>query len=85
MHQVYYENQTRDDAAIGRSLTDLTARYLKQVPDDIEKSKLDCSHVLYNELIANPVSVVKGIYKQFGWTFTPEVCTLTCMNYFNFI
>lgn len=72
-HQVYYENNCRDDAAIGRGLTDLTARYLKQAPRDIEETGLDCSHVIYNELVANPISVVKGIYKQFGWNFTPEV------------
>jgi hypothetical protein len=72
VHQVYYENSCRDDAAIGRGLTDLTARYLKQAPQDIAASKLDCSHVTYNDLIADPVAVVKGIYKQFGWNFTAE-------------
>lgn len=73
VHQVYYENDCRDDNAIGRGLTDLTARYLKQAPEDIAQTGLDCAHVTYNELIKNPVGVVKAIYKQFGWTFSPEV------------
>jgi hypothetical protein len=38
VHQVYYENSCRDDAAIGRGLTDLTARSLRQVPGDIEQA-----------------------------------------------
>jgi LPS sulfotransferase NodH len=73
VHQVYYENSCRDDAAIGRGLTDLTARYLRQVPGDIEQTGLDCAHVIYNELVENPITVVKAIYKQFGWKFTAEV------------
>jgi hypothetical protein len=27
---------------------------------------------VYNDLIQDPVSVVKAIYKQFHWTFTDE-------------
>lgn len=72
VHQVYYENSCRNDAAIGRGLTDLTAKYLKQAPKDIEATKLDCAHVTYNHLIERPVEVVKAIYQQFGWTFTAE-------------
>lgn len=72
VHQVYYENSCRNDAAIGRGLTDLTAKYLKQAPKDIESTKLDCAHVTYNKLIEQPVEVVKSIYKQFGWKFTAE-------------
>lgn len=73
VHQVYYEPSCRDDAAAGRSIANMTAKYLKLVPQDIQQSGLDCAHVIYNELISDPVNVVRSIYKQFGWTFTAEV------------
>ncbi len=72
VHKVYYENNCRDDNAIGRGLTDLTAKTLKQAPQDIIDSKLECSHVIYNDLVSNPIKVVKDIYAQFGWEFTTE-------------
>lgn len=72
VHKVYYENNCRDDAAIGRGLTDLTAKTLKQAPLDIQSTGLECSHVTYNNLVADPVSVIRSIYKQFNWTFSAE-------------
>ncbi len=39
---------------------------------EIAESGLECSHIVYNDLIARPLETVKAIYKQFGWSFTAE-------------
>ena len=72
IHQVYYENECRDDAKLGRAITDLSADLLTRAPGEIEESGLDCSHIVYNDLIKNPMETIKKIYKQFGWEFTAE-------------
>jgi hypothetical protein len=70
VHQVYYENSCRDDAAIGRKIVELSGDLLEKAPMDIMASKLDNADVLYNDLIAHPIETVKKIYQQFDWTFT---------------
>lgn len=70
--QTYYENECRDDAVIGKSLYNLYGKTLNQTPKDIKDTKLDCSHVIYNDLIADPIKVVKSIYAQNKWEFTKE-------------
>lgn len=72
LHQIYYENECRDDAALGAAIDDVSAATLNQAPRDIEESGLECSHISYNQLIKDPVSVVKSIYKQYNWEFTEE-------------
>eukprot|EP01031_Cornospumella_fuschlensis_P031477 gene31477-38045_t len=72
LSQVYYENESRDDALLGKKVRDLSAKYLLQCVDDIEKSKLPCSHIHYEELTTNPIGVVKSIYKENGWEFSAE-------------
>ncbi len=72
IHQVYYENECRDDALLGRRITDLSADLLERAPKEIAESGLDCSHIVYNDLIRDPMAVLKSIYRQFGWTFSPE-------------
>jgi hypothetical protein len=72
VHQVYYEKDCKDDAALGRAICDISADHLLKTPANIEASKLDCAHVIYNDLIRDPVSVVRAIYSQFGWEISPE-------------
>ncbi|KAJ1432312.1 P-loop containing nucleoside triphosphate hydrolase protein [Ochromonadaceae sp. CCMP2298] len=72
VHQVYYEKDCKDDAALGRAICDISAEHLLKTPANIEASKLDCAHVIYNDLIRDPVSVVRAIYSQFGWEISPE-------------
>ena len=71
MHQVYYENECRDDAAIGRAVSDMTAHNLQNAPKDFQDTKVPCANITYNDLIKDPIAVVKSIYTQFGWEFTP--------------
>jgi len=71
-HMLYYEPECRDDAELGRVLKIVSENVLEQTPKDIAASGLDCAHVLYNDLIKRPEEVVKGIYKQFNWTYSDE-------------
>ena len=45
---------------------------LNSAPKRIEESKLPCSDVIYNKLVADPIQTVKDIYLQFGWNYTSE-------------
>jgi hypothetical protein len=72
LHQLYYENEGRDDSELGKTLLKVSEDLLKQAPQDIIDSKLPCSNVLYNELVKDPIQAVKNIYLQFGWNFTSE-------------
>ncbi len=69
---MYYEPECRDDFALGKKIKNVSEILLKQATLDINESGLDCSHVVYNDLIKNPLKVVKDIYKQFNWTYTDE-------------
>jgi hypothetical protein len=71
-HSVYYEPESMDTAALGHSIRDVSAKLLTQAPVDIAASGCDSANVLYTELIKDPMSVVRNIYKEFGWDFTSE-------------
>lgn len=71
-HQTYFEKECRDDHALGQQLRDVTAKWLETAPKDIEKSGLPNANVVYNDLIADPISTVKKIYDHFGWEFSKE-------------
>lgn len=71
-HSVYYEPEGMNSSALGGKIRDVSAKLLTQAPQDIAASGCDNTNVLYKELIKDPLSVVQGIYKDFGWDFTPE-------------
>lgn len=72
LFQLYYENETRDDALLGKRVSELSAKYLIQAESDIKSSNLPCSHISYENLVKDPISVVKSIYQQYGWEFSTE-------------
>ncbi len=72
LYQVYYENEERDDALIGSAIRDVSADYLLRAVEDIKKTGIDHTHVLYNDLVKDPIGTVKSIYEQYGWDFTVE-------------
>jgi hypothetical protein len=69
-HSVYYEPETMDVAALGGKIRDVSAELLTKAPADIAASGCENANVLYTDLIKDPLSVVRDIYKQFGWEFT---------------
>jgi len=72
LHLLYFEKSGRDDHALGRTMLEVSERLLVQAPTEILESKLPCAHVIYNKLIDSPIEVIKAIYMQFGWNYTPE-------------
>ena len=72
IHQMYFENECRDDHALGRSMLQVSEDLLAQAPVDIATSKLPCADVVYDNLVADPVGTVQKIYLQFGWDYTAE-------------
>ena len=71
-HKFYYESAGRDDAKLGRSISDISAKMLQEAPDDIESCGLDKKHVVYNDLVKDPKKTVKEIYSAFNWPYTEE-------------
>lgn len=69
-HQVYYESDSCDDNKLGQVLCKFTADLLQRAPNDIVETGLECQHVIYNDLVADPIKIVKDIYKRFNWHFT---------------
>ena len=72
MHSVYYEMETRDDAALGHEIASLSERLLADSPKNMKECGLEYADVLYHELVDDPLNTVKSLYKQFGWEFTAE-------------
>lgn len=72
LFQLYYENESRNDALLGKRVCELSSKYLLQAVQDIEDSNLACSHIHYEDLVRDPISVVKQVYAQNDWAFTKE-------------
>mmetsp|Transcript_4650 Transcript_4650/g.4682 ORF Transcript_4650/g.4682 Transcript_4650/m.4682 type:complete len:474 (+) Transcript_4650:185-1606(+) len=71
-HSVYYEPDNLKVDRLGASLNELSRRLVSQTADVLKQTKCESMDVIYDELIKNPKATVQQVYKQFGWTFTPE-------------
>jgi hypothetical protein len=71
-HQLYYENECRDEKKLGEIIFKVSERMLCDAPKRIKNSGLECSNVLYVDLIKDPKSVVQEIYRKFNWNYTSE-------------
>lgn len=69
---LYYTKDCFDAKLVGQRLVQLFGLAWNKGLRDIEQHKLDCAHVIYDTLVADPVGTVKNIYKQFDWEFTSE-------------
>ena len=72
MHGIYYEKHTFDPAAIGQNMLKLVQYSLNKAQQDLQETKQPCAHVIYNELVADPIATVKSIYKDFNYEYTAE-------------
>ena len=54
IHKLYYENECRDDKLLGKAMLKISEQMLNKAPERIEESKLPCSDVIYNQLVADP-------------------------------
>jgi hypothetical protein len=71
-HSVYYEPECCDKNNLGKIIAEGTGSALKSASRDIAESKLQCGHVVYNDLVSDPIATVKRIYAQMNWPFTDE-------------
>lgn len=71
-HQTYFEDEGLNDIQLGQAVYKTTIEWLKTSPITIEESGLLHHNTIYNNLIDNPINVIKEIYKSFNMKFTPE-------------
>jgi hypothetical protein len=72
MRGLYFDADGLDETAFGKQMYKLVERTLKDLPGEIAKSGLPCAHVLFENLVANPIQTVKAVYKDFNMEFTSE-------------
>lgn len=71
-HSVYYEPECCETDALGKSIAAGTGLALKNASRDIAETNLQCGHVVYNDLVSDPIATVKRIYAQMKWDFSDE-------------
>lgn len=72
IHQVYYEPDCRDDNLIGQSVKRCFEQRLAKIGDDVESCGQASVNVVYENLVKDPVGVIKSIYSQYNWEFSAE-------------
>lgn len=53
-------------------MLEVTSKILLQAPKDLAVLNTPCAHVLYDNLVKDPIGTVKMVYDTHGWDFTPE-------------
>lgn len=69
---LYFDNSTLDTKECGQRIYSLFSQLVTDAPRFIEESNRPCSHVLFENLTADPVGTVKEVYKQLDLPFTSE-------------
>lgn len=72
LHQLYYENESRDDKLIGKEIARISGELLANCNKQIAESKLQHVDSIYEDLIKDPISAIRKIYSTFNWPFTSE-------------
>jgi hypothetical protein len=72
MHNNYYDRDACNELELGQNLKKAAAKQLLDVDNDLKATGLNCAHVIFENLTAQPIEVVRSIYQQFGWEFTEE-------------
>ncbi len=78
VHKVFYtntrsaNNQMSISDLVGSACKKMSSNLLCRAPQDIKEAGLDHTDVIYDDLIKDPKSVVKQIYKNFKWEYTKE-------------
>lgn len=69
---LFFDNLDLQPAQLGQAMTQVVASAIQQAPKDIAQAGLPCAHVLFQNLVAEPIAAVKAIYSQFDMPFTEE-------------
>lgn len=72
LHQLYYENESRDDNLIGKEIARISGDLLANCNKQIEEANFQHVDSVYEKLIKDPIASVRKIYAKFHWPFTVE-------------
>jgi hypothetical protein len=72
LHQLYYENESRDDKLIGKEIARISGELLANCNKQITDANFDHVDSIYEELIKDPIAYIRQIYQKFRWPFTVE-------------
>lgn len=75
LFQTFQEMHEAGDAKLdelGKDTITFWSAMLKRADEDLSTIQVPHSHVKYENLISDPISVVKQLYKQQGWEYTDE-------------
>jgi hypothetical protein len=74
MHGTYYEANCLDRDSLGVNVKNFTEYVLKQTPIDLAEhvNPDNSADVLFDNLVRDPISTVRDVYKQLNWEFSSE-------------
>lgn len=73
LHLMNYERDSLDLATIGQCMLRENQHMISKCQPVIESiAPKRCAHVMYDDLIENPIDIVQQIYAHFGWKYTPQ-------------
>lgn len=70
MRGMYFDISDLIPAELGQAVCRVVTKAIEQAPRDIASSGRPCAHVLFEQLIADPIQTVKDIYEQFHMEYT---------------
>lgn len=76
LYRLYYVEEGCDDNLLGKSIKEVTYNYLDEIPKMAKKEGIEMKNVLYEDLVKDPIQLVKTIYAENGWEFTDEYNTI---------
>jgi hypothetical protein len=72
LHGIYYDKDTCDHHEVGRQITELTSKCLKKAMDVLQRPNVTCAHVIFNDLVQDPINEIKKIYEKFDMEYTSD-------------
>ena len=72
MHLMYYERECLDSAQMGKTMLRENMHMISSCLSAVDDLNLDCTHVMYDDVVRNPLDTVRQIYKTFNWKYTAE-------------
>lgn len=69
---MYYERDCLSRPLLGQAMLRENTNMMIRAQRNVDELQLDCAHVLYDDLVDEPINAVRKIYAQFDWKFTKE-------------
>jgi len=73
LHLMNYERDCLDLSTIGQCMLRENQHMISKCQPVVESLPPErCAHVMYDDLIGDPIDTVRQIYAHFGWKYTPQ-------------